>query len=451
MKTPHILLLLALMSLMACQPELNDFTTSSGQADFTTYVAIGNSLTAGYADGELYRSGQENSYPAILATQMKAAGCSEFRQPLMYDEYGFGRRLLLNASIPGPVPAGVAPDQRNFESIAAAGPFHNMGVPGAKSFHLLIPGYAALNPYFGRFATNASTTVLTDAAAINPTFFSCWIGNNDVLAYALTGASADSITDINTFSYAMNTILQTLTANGAEGAIANIPDITNIPYFTFMNTRLPYYGLVLDAATAAALNGAYAAFEQYLADHGVTWSYGFNFAEGPNAFVVTDETLPLPAPFNVRQMKAGELFMLTLPTDSILNHGMGAVNQAGPSPMPYGIPDKFFLSEGEISEIKTATQQFNEVIASLADTYGLALADMNGKFNQMTSTGITVDGIIFTDEFITGNTFSLDGVHLTAQGYALVANIFIEAINAKYSADLKPVSPRLYPGIYYYQ
>ncbi|MDD3526627.1 MAG: SGNH/GDSL hydrolase family protein [Bacteroidales bacterium] len=451
MKTPHILLLLALMSLMACQPELNDFTTSSGQADFTTYVAIGNSLTAGYADGELYRSGQENSYPAILATQMKAAGCSEFRQPLMYDEYGFGRRLLLNASIPGPVPAGFAPDQRNFESIAAAGPFHNMGVPGAKSFHLLIPGYAALNPYFGRFATNASTTVLTDAAAINPTFFSCWIGNNDVLAYALTGASADSITDINTFSYAMNTILQTLTANGAEGAIANIPDITNIPYFTFMNTRLPYYGLVLDAATAATLNGAYAAFEQYLADHGVTWSYGFNFAEGPNAFVVTDETLPLPAPFNVRQMKAGELFMLTLPTDSILNHGMGAVNQAGPSPMPYGIPDKFFLSEGEISEIKTATQQFNEVIASLADTYGLALADMNGKFNQMTSTGITVDGIIFTDEFITGNTFSLDGVHLTAQGYALVANIFIEAINAKYSADLKPVSPRLYPGIYYYQ
>jgi len=451
MKTPHILLLLALMSLMACQPELNDFTTSSGQADFTTYVAIGNSLTAGYADGELYRSGQENSYPAILATQMKAAGCSEFRQPLMYDEYGFGRRLLLNASIPGPVPAGVAPDQRNFESIAAAGPFHNMGVPGAKSFHLLIPGYAALNPYFGRFATNASTTVLTDAAAINPTFFSCWIGNNDVLAYALTGASADSITDINTFSYAMNTILQTLSANDVKGVVANIPDITNIPYFTFMNTRLPYYGLVLDAATAAALNGAYAAFEQYLADHGVTWSYGFNFAEGPNAFVVTDETLPLPAPFNVRQMKAGELFMLTLPTDSILNHGMGAVNQAGPSPMPYGIPDKFFLSEGEISEIKTATQQFNEVIASLADTYGLALADMNGKFNQMTSTGITVDGIIFTDEFITGNTFSLDGVHLTAQGYALVANIFIEAINAKYSADLKPVSPRLYPGIYYYQ
>ena len=451
MKTYHILLLLALMSLVACQPEIDKFTTSSGQADFTTYVAVGNSLTSGYADGELYRSGQENSYPMILAYQMKAAGCSQFLQPLMYDEYGFGRRLLLNASIPGPVPAGVAPDPRNFESIAALGPFHNMGVPGAKSFHLLVPGYATLNPYFGRFASSPSATVLTDAAAINPTFFSCWIGNNDVLAYALTGASADSITDINTFSYAMNTILQTLTANGAKGAVANIPDITNIPYFTYINTRLPYYGLVLDAQKAAALNGAYAAFEQYLASQGVTWSYGFNFAEGTNAFVVTDETLPLPAPFNVRQMKAGELFLLTLPTDSILNHGMGSVNLAGPMPVPFGIPDKFFLSQGEISEITTATHQFNEVIASLAASYGLALVDMNGKLNQLATTGFTVDGITFTDEFVTGNAFSLDGVHLTAQGYALTANFFIDAINAKYSADLKPVSPRLYPGIYYYQ
>jgi lysophospholipase L1-like esterase len=130
---------------------------------------------------------------------------------------------------------------------------------------------------------------------------------------------------------------------------------------------------------------------------------------------------------------------------------MGAVNQAGSSPVPYGIPDKFFLSEGEIDEIKTATQQFNEIIAVLANNYGLAHVDMNFKLNQVATTGITVDGITFTGEFITGKAFSLDGVHLTAQGYALAANFFIEAINTKYSADLKPVSPRLYSGIYYYQ
>ena len=40
-----------------------------GKADFTRYVAVGNSLTAGYSDGALYRSGQQNSYPAMLAEQ----------------------------------------------------------------------------------------------------------------------------------------------------------------------------------------------------------------------------------------------------------------------------------------------------------------------------------------------------------------------------------------------
>ena len=50
-----------------------------------------------------------------------------------------------------------------------------MGVPGAKSFHLVTPGYGSAanlatgkaNPYFVRFATSATTTVLADAAAQN--------------------------------------------------------------------------------------------------------------------------------------------------------------------------------------------------------------------------------------------------------------------------------------------
>ena len=59
------------------------------------------------------------------------------------------------------------------------GPYNNMGVPGAKSFHLLAPGYgnianflAAANPYFIRMASSPNATVLEDALAQNPTFFS---------------------------------------------------------------------------------------------------------------------------------------------------------------------------------------------------------------------------------------------------------------------------------------
>jgi lysophospholipase L1-like esterase len=444
-------MLFVLVSFFACKPELDDFTTTSGEADFTKYVAIGNSLTAGYTDGDLFKSGQENSYPSMLAMQFEAAGGGEFTQPYMLDEFGFGKRLLLDASLPAPVPAGGTPDPGNGNSIAAQGPFNNMGVPGAKSFHLITPGYATLNPYFGRFASSQTASVLEDAAAQQPTFFTSWIGGNDVLTYAVAGGAADSITDINTFSFAMDLILQTMTANGAKGAIANIPEITSSPYFTFMNTQLPYVGLVLDAETAGLLNFAYAGFEQFLASQGIEYSYGFNFVEGPNAFVVEDETIPLPPPFNVRQMTAGELFLLTLPTDSLLNNGMGSVDQSGEMPMPFGIPDKYFLSQAEIDEITAATAAYNQVIAQLANNYDLALVDLHSKLIEVSTTGVTFDGITFTSDFITGNSFSLDGVHLTGQGYAVVANYFIDAINAKYNSDLKHVSPRLYQGIYYYQ
>ncbi len=136
MKIKNIYLLIAVVFLISCEPEIDDFTISSGNADFSTYVAIGNSLTAGFADKDLYKSGQENSFPAILANQFKAAGGGEFKQPLMFDEYGFGNRLVLDASIPGPVPAVGTPSSQNFVSIAGSGPYNNMGVPGAKSFHL---------------------------------------------------------------------------------------------------------------------------------------------------------------------------------------------------------------------------------------------------------------------------------------------------------------------------
>lgn len=451
MKIRNILLLFVLVSFAACKPELDDFTTTSGEADFTNYVAIGNSLTAGYTDGDLFKSGQDNSYPEMLAMQFEAAGGGEFTQPYMLDELGFGKRLLLDASIPAPVPAGGTPDPGNGQSIAAQGPFNNMGVPGAKSFHLITPGYATLNPYFGRFATDANATVLEDASAQNPTFFTCWIGGNDVLTYAISGGAADSITDINTFSYSMDLILQTMTANGAKGAVANIPDITSLPYFTFMNTQLPYAGLVLDAETAGLLNAAYAGFEQFLASQGIEYSYGFNFVEGPNAFVVVDETLPLPPPFNVRQMTASELFLLTLPTDSILNNGMGSVDQSGETPMPYGIPDRYFMSDTEIAEIEAASNSFNQAIEGLANTYNLAFVDLKAVLQEVSTTGLTYEGITFTSDFISGNAFSLDGIHLTGQGYAVAANYFIDAINAKYNADIKHVSPRLYPGIYYYE
>jgi len=58
MKIRYLFYLAVFAFMASCKPEVNDFTPSNGTADFTTYVAVGNSLTAGYADGALYKSAQ---------------------------------------------------------------------------------------------------------------------------------------------------------------------------------------------------------------------------------------------------------------------------------------------------------------------------------------------------------------------------------------------------------
>ena len=249
--------LLATIGLSACQPEIDEPTLTSGSADFSTYVALGNSLTSGYADGALYREGQINSYPAMLAMSMDKVGGidGEFKTPLVPEGNGSGgangRLVLTPESFPFPVPT--ANDPSIFASVASQGPYQNLGVPGAKSFHLVAPGYGSAqgNPFFARFATAPTTTVVADAAAQNPTFFTLWIGNNDVLGYALAGGDqgTEPITPTATFQEAMNGIVATL--EGAKGgAIANVPDILSIPYFT----TVAYNAFPLSAQQATALN-----------------------------------------------------------------------------------------------------------------------------------------------------------------------------------------------------
>ncbi|MEZ5082692.1 MAG: hypothetical protein R2750_04500 [Bacteroidales bacterium] len=185
MKNRYILLFALLVTLYSCQPELDEFSPSGGSADFSTYVALGNSLTAGYADGSLYRSAQLNSYPSILAEQFKAIGGGNFEQPLMNGEYGIAPgklKLGYPTDCLGNVSLGPVPDVGPLDPVASIGyAVNNLGVPGAKSAHLLFPGYAAFNPYFARFASSPTATVVGDALAQNPTFFTLWIGNNDAL------------------------------------------------------------------------------------------------------------------------------------------------------------------------------------------------------------------------------------------------------------------------------
>ena len=206
---------------------------TSGTADFSRFVAIGNSLTAGFSDGALFVKGQEVSFPNILSQRFALAGGGIFTQPLTNDNVGglllggnpvldpmtgdnlFPPRLIFDAVNQAPISVG-GMSSTDFGSVNP-GPYNNMGVPGSKSFHLLANGYgnianfpAAANPYFIRMASSPNASMIEDAMAQNPTFFSLWIGNNDVLGYATSGGDgSDPITDQATFDGAMMAIVST--------------------------------------------------------------------------------------------------------------------------------------------------------------------------------------------------------------------------------------------------
>ena len=209
----------SLVVLASCEPDfdepIEDIVVTSGDANFSKYIALGNSLTSGFSDNALFISGQQNSYPNMLANQFAMAGGGAFAQPLMPDDIGgftnlgVDGRLTLQlvegslSPVPTPAQSPLTP--------ASGGPFGNMGVPGAKSYHLIAPGYgnpsgigSTANPYFVRFASSPTTTVLADAAGQQPSFFTLWIGNNDVLSYASSGGvgtaqMAANNTDVTTY------------------------------------------------------------------------------------------------------------------------------------------------------------------------------------------------------------------------------------------------------------
>jgi lysophospholipase L1-like esterase len=259
--------ILLALALGACtDPPLEAPTPSSGSADFSTYVALGDSYGAGFSDGAWYKEVQEASYPNLIAKSMMGAGLTEFKQPLIPEGNGFGgvsaqgvpegKFVLIandNPAVPF-LPVRTEGDLGTLVPIGSQGPFQNLSVPGARATDLARVGYGSSqgNPLYTRFASSPTATQLGEAAAQAPTFFSSWIGGNDVLGYALAGGAGSYITPQGDFDNAIENMVSTLKqANpNVKGVMGNLPNILEAPYFT----AVPWDNLVLDAGSAAALN-----------------------------------------------------------------------------------------------------------------------------------------------------------------------------------------------------
>ena len=490
-------------------------SSAGDELDLSTFVAIGDSLTAGFADNTLYFDGQVNSFPNIIAESFAQAGGGEFIQPLVNDNLGglvaggapiaipggaadgFLARLVVldSTGAPGPQP-GTTPTPARTTDLAPGqaglvntdGPFNNLGVPGARVIELASPELAA-NPFYARFASNPGvSSVITDAVADPnrvPTFFSFWAGNNDALGFATSGGigelgtsdpagpfNTQDITNPVIFAGAFNGLIDALAPpenTEIRGVVVNIPAIEDIPFFT----TVPSNAIELDADTAAAVS---AGFEDYnggiqgaLAGGAITEeeaaSRTISFVAGNNGVLILDDGLTDLSGFmlpNLRQATADDSILLTsLGSIGLQLNGnplttVGVSVPLGVSEDPAGFnpatlfspavnvaADAAVLTAPELQLLEENIDAYNVIIEGrVAGDSRLALYDAAADLADLSDD----DGLSFgtgsiTSEFVFGGGFSLDGVHPTATGYAVIANGIIDAINAEFNASLQGVDP----------
>jgi lysophospholipase L1-like esterase len=493
---------------------------SKGSADFTKYVALGNSLTAGFSDGALFKAGQINAYPNLMAEKFAEVGGGPFTTPLTNDNVGGllvggvqiqGPRLVffngapvpLNIAVPGSVPTTEI-------GVPLTGTFNNLGVPGAKSYHLVAPNYGNIaglsngtaNPYFVRFRSSASTTILNDALTQNPTFFSLWIGNNDVLGYATSGGTGvnqlgntnpatyagNDISDPAMFNSVYNQMIDALTAGGRKGVVANIPSVTSAAFFkavpfnpitaASLGAGLLPNGTVDQqiAAGTAAMNQLNSQLldplDQILTALGQPNRFQLLNTSGSNPLLVVDEGLTNLGPqIQAIAASSGNPQLVALAPflgsvygqarhatkdDLVLLTTRSVIGQPAGSPVPslnafgvsFPLQDQHVLVPNEITMINTATTAFNNTIKTAAESKGLAFVDVNSIMSELSRTGIRFDNYHMSATFGQGGVFSWDGIHITARANAYIANQFLEAIEKTYGAKFNKFKPQDKPITY---
>jgi lysophospholipase L1-like esterase len=108
------------------------------------------------------------------------------------------------------------------------------------------------------------------------------------------------------------------------------------------------------------------------------------------------------------------------------------------------------VTEYELGLIETARTAYNATIEAEADADpDLLLFDADAFFTELSTTGILYGSGGISSTFAQGGGISLDGIHPTARGYAVIANEMFKLINAGFGGYIPPVDPSDYTTVFY--
>lgn len=484
------------LALTGCQPDLEqDIKPSSGTADFTTYIAVGNSLTAGYSNNGLTLEGQQNSFPALLAQQFRAVGGGAFVQPLFSQNAANGSGELVITGFGADGFPTLVPEARvnnQFVPVeqfapgraftAAGSPLlerytgtdnQNLGVTFLRVAEITTPNIGRYTPssspsttapsvitptfnaYFERLLSGTDSKTYLQyveerVATLKPTFFTNALGNNDVLRYATSGGTGTALTTEADFRTKYNQLIDALTATGAKGLVTTIPNVTSLPLFTTVPTAS-----VIAQVNAIPIPPALAPLiaAQLGLPAGSPLPTGTRLA----LYVRTGA-----AATDVRLATPNDLFLLTAlsfissppAAPNVFPGGIGLEIPGAPAAIARAlaltanaVPNNLVLDATEAAAVAARTRELNGVIVASAQRKGLAVFDGNSYFDNVARNGIVSNGVSNNASFVTGNFISLDGVHPTPRGYALITNEMIRTINQQYGASVPALNPNDYRGV----
>ncbi|RKZ16510.1 hypothetical protein DRQ53_06180 [bacterium] len=411
------------------QPTLDNPGDLAGDGD--PVVAIGNSLTAGYFNSGLMMQGQLQGYANLVANQFlegisdaavevvpglpKMAMSMPLVQGGIGGASGFGPLYVSSTGAIMRDPLTVDPASMLIAS-GLLQPYANLGVPGALTIDVTTRLGAVApplpdNPFFDVVLRNSALpfdegppvsevtsngTQLGQYLQIIKSIQSTtaltmlWIGNNDILGPA--GSGTNQGIDLAAFERDLTPILDEVEASGVPMvAIANIPGITSSPAFTTVVGLLAQGG-----ATPADIN-----------------------TDEADVMLIILSALP-------------DLFPGGALDTDYLNPASGK-----------SLPANQTLTVDEATSIGNAVIDFNAVIALEASSRSWALVDVNAELAGLPVDPADPDFGMLNGVFPltptgqnTASAFGLDGVHPSEKGYARVANLFVEALNASFAPVL---------------
>lgn len=417
--TAQIFILIIILSIVGCVPTIEPPVPKSGELDFSNYIAVGGSLTAGLSnrdviaggeqpEGGLYPKAQMNSYPAIFARQLNHVETINFSQPMVegngssYSKLD-GFRITCDNLSPTPRMSMSMANSNWTMPVEEKGPFNNMGIPELKMADIY--DRSQNNPYLRRVIADSLSyhEAIRNAEA---TFFTLSLGIEDFLQYAYLGGKGDDITDVAIYKSHMKSLLSALLEKeGSRGLVTNIPDITKLPFFHSIKPLV----------------------------HTLDCTPKQMWVETCSSTIIS----------------AGESDLILL---TCFDQALGQIGSGWGSDIDNPVPNKYVIDEQEVALIQSMTTAYNEAIQELVDEFNadgrkLALVDLYTLYDQIYK-GKIINGIQVDASYIYGSFFSLDGLFPTARGNALIANHLIKTLNNSFpDVSIPPTSVTNYPGV----